>query len=111
MLYDVLRRPQSAFLLITPPQRIVRPGRAPLCHENRYLRAQLRQLKGTCGLLISHVMIARNVANPHAITVIIAPAVAPAAPKHAMVENVGRAPGVLAITSGELPVALRIQSS
>jgi hypothetical protein len=43
--------------------------------------------------------------------VIVAPAPAPANPKHAIVENVGYAPRVLAMTSGELPVAWYIQSS
>jgi hypothetical protein len=41
----------------------------------------------------------------------VAPAPAPARPKHAIVDRVGYAPLVLAITSGELPVAWYIQSS
>jgi hypothetical protein len=41
----------------------------------------------------------------HAIAVMTAPAVAPEAPKHAIVEKEGRAPFVFAITSGETPVA------
>ena len=41
-----------------------------------------------------------------AISVIIPPAVAPAAPKQVTVEKVGKFPGVLAITRGALPVAL-----
>lgn len=52
-----------------------------------------------------------SIASLQANTVIAAPAVAPAAPKHVTVENVGRAPLVFAITRGELPVALNIQSS
>jgi hypothetical protein len=40
----------------------------------------------------------------HAITVMAAPALTPASPKHAMVENVGQASRVFAMTSGELPV-------
>lgn len=43
--------------------------------------------------------------------VMAAPEVAPAAPKHAIVESVGHAPFVFAITSGDLPVALYIQPS
>lgn len=43
--------------------------------------------------------------------VIAAPAVAPDKPKHAMVDNVGNASLVFAITRGELPVARNIQSS
>jgi hypothetical protein len=43
--------------------------------------------------------------------VIVAPAPAPASPKHATVDNVGYAPLVFAMTSGELPVAWYIQSS
>ena len=43
--------------------------------------------------------------------VIVAPAVAPARPKHDMVDKVGHAPLVFAVTSGELPVAWYIQSS
>lgn len=43
--------------------------------------------------------------------VITAPAVAPAAPKHDMVAMLGMAPFVLAMASGELPVALFIHSS
>lgn len=41
----------------------------------------------------------------------VAPAPAPASPKHATVDKVGYAPLVLAMTSGELPVAWYIQSS
>jgi hypothetical protein len=41
----------------------------------------------------------------------VAPALAPASPKHATVDSVGYAPLVLAMTSGELPVAWYIQSS
>ena len=40
----------------------------------------------------------------HAITVMAAPALMPANPKHATVEKVGNASFVFAITSGELPV-------
>lgn len=40
-----------------------------------------------------------------AIAVIVAPAVAPARPKHVIVDSVGHAPFVFAVTSGELPVA------
>lgn len=40
-----------------------------------------------------------------AIAVIVAPAPAPASPKHVIVDSVGYAPLVLAMTSGELPVA------
>jgi hypothetical protein len=47
----------------------------------------------------------------HAIAVIVAPAPAPASPKHATVDSVGYAPLVFAMTSGELPVAWYIQSS
>lgn len=46
-----------------------------------------------------------------AIAVIVAPAPAPASPKHVIVDSVGYAPLVLAMTSGELPVAWYIQSS
>lgn len=46
-----------------------------------------------------------------AIVVIVVPAPAPASPKHATVDRVGYAPLVLAMTSGELPVAWYIQSS
>lgn len=47
----------------------------------------------------------------HAINVMTAPAVAPAAPKHVTVPSVGSASFVFAMTRGELPVALRIQPS
>ena len=40
----------------------------------------------------------------HAITVIAAPALMPASPKHATVEKVGNASFVFAMTRGELPV-------
>jgi hypothetical protein len=40
----------------------------------------------------------------HAMTVMAAPALMPANPKHATVEKVGNASFVFAITSGELPV-------
>ena len=41
----------------------------------------------------------------HAIAVMTAPAVAPDRPKQAMVEKVGRASLVFAMTRGEVPVA------
>lgn len=50
-------------------------------------------------------------ANEHAMAVITAPDVAPAAPKQVIVEKVGQASLVLAITKGDFPVALNIQSS
>lgn len=43
--------------------------------------------------------------------VIAAPAIAPESPKHAIVCMLGSAPFVLAMTSGDLPVAWYIQSS
>jgi hypothetical protein len=43
--------------------------------------------------------------------VIVAPAIAPESPKHVMVDKVGSASLVFAMTSGELPVAWYIQSS
>lgn len=46
-----------------------------------------------------------------AIAVMVAPAVAPARPKQVMVDRVGSAPLVFAMTRGELPVAWYIQSS
>lgn len=46
-----------------------------------------------------------------AITVMAAPALTPASPKQAIVENVGKASLVFAMTRGELPVAWYIQSS
>jgi hypothetical protein len=53
----------------------------------------------------------KHVGNVQAIAVIVAPAVAPARPKHVIVDSVGHAPLVFAVTSGELPVAWYIQSS
>lgn len=47
----------------------------------------------------------------HAIAVMTAPAVAPAAPKQAIVESVGVAPFVFAIASGEVPKAEVIHAS
>ena len=46
-----------------------------------------------------------------AMNVIAAPAVAPATPKHVIVDKVGQAPFVFAVMSGEVPVVLCIQSS
>lgn len=47
----------------------------------------------------------------HDMKVTKAPEVAPAAPKQAKVDRDGNAFGVFACSSGELPVALNIQSS
>ena len=45
-----------------------------------------------------------NVGYIQAMTVMAAPALTPASPKHVIVDRVGRASLVFAMTSGELPV-------
>jgi hypothetical protein len=110
-LNQVLCRLERAQILVALPNRIVLSATIiAVSHQHGDLCAQLRQLERTCKpcqwcqcqILRLHI---------HAIAVMVAPAPAPANPKHAIVENVGYAPLVLAMTSGELPVAWYIQSS
>jgi hypothetical protein len=74
-------------------------------HQYRDLGAQLRQLERTCNQISSIRVDTKTICCVHAIAVMVAPAVAPASPKHATVEKVGNASLVFAITRGELPVA------
>jgi hypothetical protein len=111
MLNQILCSLECAQVLIALPNCfILAAAIAAISHQDGNLRAQLRQLERAC---LKSAICQRDVVRMcvQAMVVIVAPAPAPANPKHATVENVGNAPGVLAMTSGELPVAWYIQSS
>lgn len=102
---QILRCFKCPKVLIAFPYRIVLfTAIVAVCHQHGDLSAQLRQLERACIPVSLHVE-SKSSYSVQAIAVIVAPAVAPASPKHVIVDRVGHAPFVFAITSGELPVA------
>lgn len=88
-------------------------------HEDRHLRTNLGELEGAYGGDSDQPYIPRtrpflcnwiSGGNPHAIKVIQEPAVAPAAPKQAIVPSVGYAPFLLTCSRGRNPKCWPIQS-
>ena len=105
MLYNVFCGLESPLVLITPTNGRVDICRSLIGHEDRNLCREFRQFEWTCMSERQRSSISQYV-NLQAKVVMTAPVTPPAAPKQAIVDNVGTLPGRLTTTNGSsVPVA------